>query len=42
VKDSKNGEELALDLKQFIPRGAILKDTNNVYALVVYTGKDTK
>ena len=42
LKNPKNNEVLNLDLKQFIPRGAFMKDSSNVYALVVYTGKDTK
>lgn len=42
LKNPQSGEVLTLDLKQFIPRGAFVKDSSNVYALVVYTGKDTK
>lgn len=42
LTNPKNGEGLVLDLKQFIPRGASVKDSSNVFVLVVYTGKDTK
>ena len=39
----KKGEETqTLDLKQFIPRGSMVKNSDNVYALVVYTATDTK
>jgi magnesium-transporting ATPase (P-type) len=31
-----------LDLKQFIPRGAIIKNSSDVFAMVVYTGTETK
>jgi len=40
--NTESKEELVLDLKQFIPRGAMVKDSFNLYALIVYTGKDTK
>lgn len=39
---SKKGDTQTLDLKQFIPRGSIIKNSNNVYGLVVYTATDTK
>ena len=43
LKDPMNEDDvIVLDLKQFIPRGAFMKDSSNVYALIVYTGKDTK
>ena len=32
----------SLDLKQFIPRGSIVKNSWDVLAVVVYTGRDTK
>lgn len=35
-----DGKEM--DLKNFIPRGSILKYSEEVYAAVVYTGLDTK
>lgn len=31
-----------LDLKQFIPRGAIIKNSSDIFAMVAYTGPDTK
>ena len=31
-----------LELKNFIPRGSVLKNSENVYAVVLYTGIDTK
>jgi magnesium-transporting ATPase (P-type) len=31
-----------LDLKQFIPRGAMIKNSQEVIAMIVYTGPDTK
>jgi len=39
---SKGGNSQELDLKQFIPRGSTVKNSDNVYALVVYTATDTK
>lgn len=38
----ENKIETTLDMKQFIPRGAIIKNSQDVHALVVYTGRDTK
>lgn len=38
-KDNLKNE---LDLFQFIPRGSTLKNSQKVYALVIYTGIDTK
>jgi len=31
-----------LELKNFIPKGAVLKNSEEVYACVLYTGVDTK
>ena len=31
-----------LSLKNFMPRGSVLKNSDNVYVLVMYTGPDTK
>ena len=31
-----------LELKNFIPKGAVLKHSEEVYAVVLYTGMDTK
>ncbi|MFN9898479.1 MAG: hypothetical protein ACK55Z_06725, partial [bacterium] len=31
-----------LDLKQFVPRGAHVRNSEHLYLLVLYTGKDTK
>jgi len=39
---TKAGASQTLDLKQFIPRGSTVKNSDNVYALVVYTATDTK
>ena len=38
----KNRDETTLDLKQFLPRGAVIKNSKEVYAMVIYTGRDTK
>lgn len=38
----KGSDTQTLDLKQFIPRGSMVKNSDNVYALVVYTATDTK
>lgn len=34
--------ETELSMMQFIPRGAYLRNSNNVIALIVYTGIHTK
>ena len=31
-----------LNLKNFIPRGSVLKNSDSVYVIVMYTGPDTK
>jgi hypothetical protein len=31
-----------LDLKQFVPRGAHVRNSEHLYLLVLYTGNDTK
>jgi len=31
-----------LELRNFIPRGSILKNSGEVYAMILYTGPDTK
>ena len=31
-----------LELKHFIPKGSVLKNSDEVYAMVLYTGPDTK
>lgn len=33
---------MRLDISNFIPRSAIIRNTNKLVALVVYVGKDTK
>lgn len=38
----EKGEHNDLELKNFIPRGSMLKNSDDVYAMVVYTGPDTK
>lgn len=35
-------QQSAVGLKNFAPRGSVLKHSDEVYALVLYTGKDTK
>ena len=35
-------ESKALELKNFIPRGAVVKNSKDVYACIVYTGAETK
>ena len=43
MKNSQDLDEInTVSLKQFIPRGAYLKDSGEIMAIVVYTGKDTK
>ena len=39
---SENIQSSELGIKQFIPRGASLKNSLNSYVMVVYTGTDTK
>lgn len=40
IKDGNNTNEL--ELKQFIPRGSVLKYSQETQAVVVYTGVETK
>ena len=42
LSDSQSDEQVPLDLRNFIPRGATIRNSKNVIALVVYTGGDTK
>ena len=42
VKEAGNNIENSIDLKSFIPRGSTVKNSEDVYAIVMYTGKDTK
>ena len=35
-------QNVLLTLKQFLPRGAVLKNTQWMIGLVVYSGKNTK
>ncbi len=42
LKNMDNGEICKLELKQFLPRGSILRDSGDVYGLIVYTGEQTK
>jgi phospholipid-transporting ATPase len=37
-----NGMDIPLDSKNLVLRGSVLRNTAEMYALVVYTGKDTK
>ena len=37
-----HSKNILLDLKTFIPRGSVLKNTQYVFAIVVYIGNDTK
>jgi magnesium-transporting ATPase (P-type) len=37
-----DGASDELDLKQFIPRGAMIKNSSEVTAMIVYTGTETK
>lgn len=39
---SSTTDSKPLELKNFIPRGAVVKNSSNVYACVLYTGLDTK
>lgn len=34
--------EVEIGLLQFVPRGSVLRNSLNVYAMVAYTGVDTK
>jgi len=38
----KDGTSQTLDLKQFIPRGSMVKNSNTIYAMVIYTSVETK
>jgi len=40
LKTTQGSEEL--EMKQFVPRGAVIRNSNLVIALVVYTGVLTK
>ncbi len=42
MKDQASNKENTIELKQFIPRGAIVENSVDVYALIVYTGVETK
>jgi phospholipid-translocating ATPase len=42
LKNESESKSNELDLKQFIPRGCILKNSTKTYAMVIYTGTDTK
>ena len=42
IRDEASDRQGELDLKQFVPRGASIENSENVYALVAYTGKETK
>eukprot|EP00361_Fabrea_salina_P005890 CAMPEP_0202437164 /NCGR_PEP_ID=MMETSP1345-20130828/28116_1 /ASSEMBLY_ACC=CAM_ASM_000843 /TAXON_ID=342563 /ORGANISM="Fabrea Fabrea salina" /LENGTH=87 /DNA_ID=CAMNT_0049050819 /DNA_START=60 /DNA_END=319 /DNA_ORIENTATION=+ len=35
-------EQLPLDMKQLLMRGSLLKNTEYVYGVVIYTGHETK
>lgn len=38
----KIGEDNILELKQFLPRGTVIKNSQDVIAVVAFTGKETK
>ena len=40
--DAESRQKEEIDLMQFLHRGAIIRNSERVLALVVYTGKDTK
>ena len=44
VEDSRAGQLplIDIDLKQFVPRGAHVRNSESLYLLVLYTGNDTK
>ena len=37
-----NKEKIRLDINNFIPRSAMIRNTDKIYGLVVYVGKETK
>ena len=39
---SEADQQNELGLLQFVPRGSVLRNSLNVYAMVAYTGVDTK
>lgn len=39
---SNKDSQLILDLKQFMPRGSYLRNSDDVFVMVVYTGEETK
>ena len=43
-EDSVVGQRplIDIDLKQFVPRGAHVRNSEHLYLLVLYTGNDTK
>lgn len=42
LSSSANSESKKLELKNFIPRGSVVKNSEEILALIVYTGVDTK
>ena len=42
VYSDKQAPLIDLDLKQFVPRGAHVRNSEYIYLLVLYTGNDTK
>ncbi|EAS01110.3 phospholipid-translocating P-type ATPase, flippase family protein (macronuclear) [Tetrahymena thermophila SB210] len=38
----QSAKQIPADSTQFVPRGAFLRNTESIYAVVVYTGMDTK
>ncbi len=42
VKSGVQGKSVSLGVKQFLPRGATLRNTDWVYGATAYTGSDTK
>ena len=42
VSQDRQAPLIDLDLKQFVPRGAHVRNSECLYLLVLYTGNDTK
>lgn len=42
MHEGSPAETISLDIKQFLHRGAVLKNSDRILAMVIYTGNQTK